>query len=417
MKNFPHQFANLDKLTSALRLAREVIENGESLGSNADYGDALAQGGVYGFRDEGDINALLAAEQEKGVSNQGTRTAAREMRRFLALCGFLERVGEDWDVTPRGAELLAETNPETQAALWREAMFAVRLAEEDGPASHPYRIMLKLVADNPGLETRKLFLAFEAEDDTAAEYQRVSALVDMEFADILAATQVTEANARNAVKILPSIAEQLGDVRRERKQTYPVGVAPVAEDGAEFPAPALAVKRTTPNSAAAQSKITRTVDAATIAATPEFQPPAGTTKDMTATIELQQRRTKQHQELMRRFAAHLVSLGFDLFEYPFDCLARREGRAILVEAKTLDGSPSDERRQAEKALGQIRGYAHFDLPGDLAAGDVSLLVLFSARPSDEMISFINANDLAVVWPDGEGWVWSDLDGIEGEFGG
>ncbi len=117
---------------------------------------------------------------------------------------------------------------------------------------------------------------------------------------------------------------------------------------------------------------------------------------------------------MRTLAQHLEARGFDLYQHPFDCLAVRDGHALLVEGKTLDGSPSDERRQAEKALGQIRGYRHFDMPDD-APGDVELVVAFSQRPTDEMGLFLQAQGMAVVWPEGAAWVTLGLGGDVGPF--
>ena len=409
MKNFPHQFANLDKLTGALQVARDLIEDGDDLSQDGDYGEALARAGIYAFRAEQDIETLLAEEQQKATSNQGTRTAAREMRRFLTIAGFVEAQNTGWEVTGRGTELLHEANAQVRSALWREAMLAMPVPDQAGNVSHPYRILLRLVADNPGIETRKLMLALEARDDSAAEYQRISALLNDDYDAILAATGIGEANARNAVKILPAIAEQVGDIMRARKHTNPTAAIIVAEDGAAAPAPIQATKP------AGTTKLPKAVTADTIAAVPKYQPTTETTKDMTATIELQKRRTKQHQALVQRFAQHLVPHGFSLFEQPFDCLARKDDKAFLVEAKTLDGSPSDERRQAEKALGQIRGYAHFDLPPDLSADKVNLLILFSSKPTDEMTGFLNGSGLAVAWPDDAQWAWSRADGVLGQF--
>ena len=133
--------------------------------------------------------------------------------------------------------------------------------------------------------------------------------------------------------------------------------------------------------------------------------------DLSGSIALRQRRTQEHQALMRRMAEHLENAGFALFENPFDCLARRDQEVLLIEAKTLDGSPSDERRQAEKALGQLRGYAHFDLPGDIDAASLKQIVLFSERPSEEITTFLMACGLEVMWPYGDAWGASGSDDI------
>ena len=92
-------------------------------------------------------------------------------------------------------------------------MLALALPDQHGRVSHPYRILLRLVSDNPGIEIRKLMLAFEARDDSAAEYERVTDLIGMDFLALRQAIGVEQASAANAVKILPSIAVQVGDIR------------------------------------------------------------------------------------------------------------------------------------------------------------------------------------------------------------
>ncbi len=100
-----------------------------------------------------------------------------------------------------------------------------------------------------------------------------------------------------------------------------------------------------------------------------------------------------------------------LYEDPYDCLACKDGSALLIEVKTLDGSPSDERRQAERALGQVKGYRHFDLPEELDARKVTELIAFSQKPTDEMRGFLNATGALVVWPaEDDSWWWSTVDG-------
>ncbi|MBK7971717.1 MAG: hypothetical protein IPK08_23800 [Bacteroidetes bacterium] len=80
----------------------------------------------------------------------------------------------------------------------------------------PYRILLKLTQDKPGIETSKLMLALEAENDSQEEYERILALSELEFISILEEINISEHQARNAVKILPSFAVQAGDIRKQR---------------------------------------------------------------------------------------------------------------------------------------------------------------------------------------------------------
>lgn len=411
MKNFPHQYARLEKLTDALRVAASVIDDGGHLGEDVEYGEALARAGLYTDRIGGDVDAMLERERQKPASSQGTRTAAREMRRTLQICGFLRLEGSDWRISKRGREVLAAATPTATNALWRDAMLAVALGE-GGAVSHPYRILLRLVFDNPGIEVRKLLLALEARDDSAAEYQRITRLAGADFDEIVRRLAIEKASAANAVKILPSIAVQVGDITKSQNRAYPLAFPVVAEDGAEPATAKVAARGATPVRRRAGS---RPVTAATIAATPGFGESGPTFVDLAGSIALRQRRTAQHQALVRRMAAMLEAAGFALHEDPFDCLARRRRASLLIEAKTLDGSPTDERRQAERALGQIRGYAHFDIPYDVNAAGLRQIVLFSERPSDEMAAFLVDNGVEVVWPEGDAWRASGPGGAVGDF--
>ncbi|MCB1471238.1 MAG: hypothetical protein KDK08_29640, partial [Rhizobiaceae bacterium] len=211
MKNFPHQFANIDRLTAALRTAVDTINAGREFGRDDVFGPDLARSGVYTFRGDGDLEENLAAEALKPRASRGTETAAREMRRFLILAGFIDHdeISDTYVLTPKGNELLATDNPTVISALWREAMLALELEDAEGNKSHPYRTLLRLVSDNPGIDNYKLMLAFENRDDSDAEYTRISNLLDLDFNQLIHAIGVGESKARNAVKILPSIADQV----------------------------------------------------------------------------------------------------------------------------------------------------------------------------------------------------------------
>jgi hypothetical protein len=268
-----------------------------------------------------------------------------------------------------------------------------------------------LVFDNPGIEVRKLLLALEARDDSAAEYRRITQLAGSDFDDIVCRLAVEKASAVNAVKIL-SIAVQVGDIMKSQNRAYPLAFPVIAEDGAEPATAKAAARGATPVRRKAGSK---PVTAATMAATPGYGEGGPTVVDLAGSIALRQRRTAQHQALVRRMAATLEAAGFTLHENPFDCLARRRRASLLIEAKTLDGSPTDERRQAERALGQIRGYAHFDIPDDTNAAGLRQIVLFSERPSDEMAAFLADNGIEVVWPEDRAWKASGPGGAVGDL--
>ncbi|WP_171178425.1 hypothetical protein [Ruegeria sp. HKCCA4633] len=418
MKNFPHQFANVNRLTEALRTASETIGAGRDFGRDDVFGPELARSGVYTFRGGGDLDANLAAEALKPRASRGTETAAREMRRFLVLAGFIDHdpIAGTFDLTPKGAELLAADSETVTNALWREAMLALELEDADGNRSHPYRILLRLVSDNPGIDNFKLMLAFESSDDSESEYERISDLLDLDFEALVDAIGVGESKARNAVKILPSIADQVGDLHRESGMSYPSASIEIAEDSIEPVSRKAKRKKSAP---ASGKRITKEVDSGTIAATPEFKEGDSDESmvDLSGAIELRKRRTKLHHEVVKQFAERMEGEDYRLFEDPFDCLAIKGSTSLLVEVKTLDGSPSDERRQSEKALGQIKGYAHFDLPAEVNPSDAVQIVLFSQKPREATLAFLVANETVPMWRNSEGnFQLFDSDGDVLEFG-
>src|SRR5205807_1608359 len=110
--------------------------------------------------------------------------------------------------------LLSLTKPADQPQmheLWRRSLLDLAL-EDDSGTSHPYRILLRLVANLPGMPKPYSGLCLEAEDDRAAEFARIMAIASrpnpIKTMDKLAGEHM----ARNSIKILPSLAEQLGDI-------------------------------------------------------------------------------------------------------------------------------------------------------------------------------------------------------------
>lgn len=408
MKNFPHQVSNLDKLTGALKVADDLLKAGADAGSDGRYGAALARAGVYAFRQDGDVDQLLALEAQKPAANRGTLTAARELRRFLIMSGFLEagNLG-DLRVSAAGRELLASKGA-VRNDLWRSAMLALAVRDADGRTSHPYRILLRLAADQPGIDTAKLMLAFEAVDDSEEEYTRILELADLSFAEILAATGVPTASAANAIKILPSIAEQVGDIERRNKRAFPRIRFDITEDVFTQAAKAEPVPTSSPTAPpAAFSEVAP--DA--MGAEPNFSPTQQTNVDLSDAIELRKARTKEHQETVRSLAKLLDGRGFALSQHPFDCLALKAKSTLLIEVKTLDGSPADERRQCERAVGQLAGYSHFDLPGNVRDYPCTKIAGFSRPPSKAALAFLADCGIQPIWRDEDGsWQTSGKNG-------
>lgn len=405
MKNFPHQVNNLDKLTSALVVARDLINGGQQL-DDGTFGEALALAGVYTFRHPmASVAANIAAEKLKPASDQGFRTAARDLKRFLSIAGLLAPAGHH--LTTSGMDIVTNAgNQPLRNALWRDALLQMRL-DQAGNVSHPYRILLALVADNPGIETSKLMLALEPLDDSDAEYQRIVALLPSTIQQIIIAVGTTPAGARNAVKILPALAEQIGDIERRDQHAYPTSLPISSEDSLDV------------NGEEKPTSVEPTeVDASEISKLPNFNELTNTVFDLAAALEMQRRRTIQHHNLVRSIAGVLKATGFQTYERPFDCVGFKAGDGgILIEVKTIDGSRADERKQSERALGQVKGYRHFNVPNQLANPKLVEVVAFSEKPTSEGLAFLHANQILSAWPDGDQWLVAKADGTIVAFSG
>ncbi|WP_261544435.1 hypothetical protein [Burkholderia multivorans] len=412
MKNFPHQVADIDKLESAFRMIAKLIAAGESVASDSTLGAALARGGYYAFRDKSlTIEQSLAAEEKKKPSDRGSYTAARDTRRTFKLLGFIEQaaVDSDFEITEIGQSLLDAEDDTQRHEVWRLAMRNVQLSDKAGNASHPYQIMLRLVTDIPGIETSKLMLALEALDDSEDEYLRIRELAELPTAEIREKLGVSKSHARNATKILPAIARQIGDIVGDGGRSYPAPVTLITEDGAAT----VSVER-------AEREVDVSPEAAVavdeIAPVPEFGEAEKVTVDLTGAIAIRQQRTERHQLTVQSLARLFSDQGFFLYENPYDCLAVTDDmRSLLCEVKTLDGSLTDERQQAIRALGQLKGYRFFNLPKNLI-GKLSVdVIAFDSRPRPHTIEFLAQSDVTTIWLFDGGWWIIDQDGNELNF--
>jgi hypothetical protein len=407
LKNFPHQVSDLTKLTAALGVANVLLGAGNTYQDDGVFGQALAKVGVYTFRNKSlSFSQNIKAEIAKPIGSQGLRTAARDIRRFFALAGLVQGSA----VSRRGSDILdAAGQLSLRNALWRDALLRLALPDANGNVSHPYRILLRLIADRSGIETSHLLLALEAKDDSPSEYARVLKLANLSFSKIVARINVGEANARNAVKLLPSIAEQVGDISRFNYRAYLRARGTATEDslsdidgGTEF-------EKTEPSDPVE-------VAPENIAPIPAFENAAASLVDLSASIEIRKLRTKQHQETVVTLAQILGSAGFKTFANPYDCLGHKgKTGGILLEVKTLDGTRGDERRQSEKALGQLKGYRYFSVPSKMQAPKFIEIVGFSGSPSKATIAFLRESAVCCCWQDNDQWLASDLAGKIANF--
>lgn len=392
MKNFPHQFNDLTKLFNALTVVKQLVRNQTPL-TDDNFGRQLTIEGIYTYRNrELSIEQFLASEQEKPAANRGYLTVARDIRRFFELLGFIT-VFPDRTVrlSPAANQLLRTTSVDIRKELWKNSLLQLGLEGTDGEVSHPYRILLKIVNIFPGIDTRKLMLALEAENDTEEEFERIYNLAQRTIEQIIADTGTTTAMAANAVKILPGIAEQLGDIERRSNRAYPVGRLVITED--EITTEEQPERRTRAEY--------RQTNAGEIARDPNLNIISSVTVDYAEAIRIRQRRLAEHQEIVRLLASINENCGFQLYEGKFDCLAIKNDTALLYEVKTILASASDEEKQTVKGVGQLKYYKYSIVNRQMGYTNIKEVIVFSSRPETGIIDFCSAENISVIWRVGD----------------
>src|SRR5205807_1867296 len=153
MKNFPHQINQLPRLNEAVAVFARLIDEGRNIDDDGIVGDALARAGVYTFRNASrkSVETLLASEHRKPRGSQGTRTCARDLRRFFRLLGFITRRDDSaWDAEARERELVARAGLAAHVVIHRavrRARLVTKLGGEPEWISRPLRIMRRYASD------------------------------------------------------------------------------------------------------------------------------------------------------------------------------------------------------------------------------------------------------------------------------
>jgi len=390
MKNFPHQFNNLKKLYNALAVAKQLTENNQPL-TDAIYGEALTRAKVYTYRDKTlSVDDFLEKEQQKTPSNRGSHTVARDIRRLFELMNFINISSDKKAIfNPVAEQLLKSQLPEERHVIWRNSMLNLTLKDADNKTSHPYRILLKLANDFPGIETKKLMLVLVAKDDSGNEFKRISKLSELNIEDIIEKVGTSKSMAANAVKVLPGIAEQLGDIIRISNRAYPVSNIIITED--EILTEELTDKERSTH---------REVTAAEIAKDPIFKVTSSLNIDLTDAVKKRQNRLAEHQEIVRLLALLHEKCGFKLFEGKFDCLAVKGDLALLYEVKTILENAYDQEKQTVKGFGQLKYYRFSIVEKEMKLSNIRELLVFSRKPRINIIEFCVAENIAVIWRTG-----------------
>ena len=410
MKGFPNQIADFGKLAKGLEVARDLVETGNNAirGLNAVYGEALVRAGVAGTgHDPLPVENYLASQAGKPASSQGHQTAARGLRELYRHLGLVDESGGKLELTPLGLQAAGyadERLDDEQKTFWRTALTTMT-HDGDGATSHPYQVLLRLVARRPGITRAKCALALEAKDDSKAELDRIVELSDLGEDQIRHQIGVSPSNWNNAKKMLPRFAEQLGDVIKTGQVYHLAQTA-----GSVAPTRNKSVANTLEENEEKKARAKRnprkvTTDTIGQAGTGEESEPAPPPdldpERMAAAIAARAERVKRHNLIVKALAGKLVSAGCELYEDPFDILAPHDQRAILVEVKTLDGTEADERDRVRDALSQILYYEAFvtePLAGDR---EIVRVACFEHRPSDAHIGFLEKQGIETVWQNGD----------------
>jgi hypothetical protein len=214
---------------------------------------------------------------------------------------------------------------------------------------------------------------------------------------------VSSRNWDNAVKVLPSFAEQLQDVvimGSLRQRSYRIADAPGAGGEETVPPSASAVSRAPRSSRPVSADTIATAGTADdfddMAAPTEVDP-----KVQAQAVATRRDRLRRHNLIVKDLARQFTDSGATLFEDPFDILALITGYAILGEIKTLDGRPEDERDRVRDALSQLLYYEAFvNRP---VAGEVAIrkIACFESQISNEHKEFLNTSQIGTIWIEGK----------------
>jgi hypothetical protein len=403
VKGFPNQIVDLGKLSQSLRCIVELLDAGQNPRDDGVLGMALVRAGVLGTdRKKTPVEKYIQVQSAKPPSNQSFRTSARGLRELYRLLGLIDDTGATVVVTPEGHQAAASGDDQPgseQIKVWRRQILNFSHQGEDATASHPYQVLLRLVARKPGITRAKCALALEARDDSQKELERIVKLANLPEERIRSKIGVSQPNWDNAKKLIPSFAEQLGDVIKIGQKFYLAespGVGRVV-DGPSKP-PGRAGARVPGTARTSRTVTPDTIGLAGMAERKEPSVPPNL--DPAAAVEanrLRGERLRRHNLLVRALAGRLWAKGMALDEDPFDILAVRESVGILGEIKTLDGSADDERERVREALAQLLYYEAFAIRPSGSGAAIHKVACFERPISGDHQSWLNKSGIATIW--------------------
>ena len=381
------------------------------MGDDGELGYALTRAGIYKFRGlatptDDELEAAIVREQHKPLSDQGPRTSARDLRRTLVLLGLLEYgTGNECNISRIGQQILTLPDPPNPGAtdIWRDAVMNIYLigtAVGSGDI-HPAHNMLRMIAEMPNIEKPWLAFALEMDNDSDEELNRVLSLHNVTFDVALQAVGASEYMAANAIKILPSLLEQLVLISIQGGRcTLTTNGMRLLNIPSTPPAPPPSPAPPSPPTPPRETRQGRVV--ATPDDIPEHEAGSGrarTSEEQLHTAALLEERTNQHQGLVRIIVSLLrgsgqveeIRVSGDAFDIIATVPAR--GEILLIEAKTIRG---DALVQSRIALGQILFYEHFDIQPITEGRTIRRIVAFDDEPGNQVRGFLAAYDTSCL---------------------
>ncbi len=235
-------------------------------------------------------------------------------------------------------------------------------------------------------------LALEAENNSDEEYKRIVNLTAKSLEEIIDSTGTSNSMAKNAVKILPAIAEQLGDITRQNGKAFPIGEVVATEDEIITEIPNEAV-----NDQGVLYSQYRKVLSDDIAKDPIFNRISTVSIDLAESIRIRQDRLALHQQIVRKLGLICDKRRFELYEGKFDCLALKPEKALLFEVKTVKDSSSDQEKQTIKGVGQLKYYNYSIIYKQMKFSNGKEFIVYSQQPNADLIEFCHSENIEVVW--------------------
>lgn len=407
MKNYPNQASSFARIRATLALIKELRDAGQDPSSSEVLGYACARRGIYTFRrlhfptaTEAEVEARIADMKRKTADQQGPLTFARELRRTLRDLGWIDANAY---VTSEGDALLASSpGGVVEQGLLVEGLLKIVVADKNGNhPHHPVPVLLKLLAERPSHHRDGLELAFEPNDDSDGEFQRVRALYALPRDQRIAAIGTTPSQRANAVKILPTLCVTAGLVVEDGD-----GFFSLSQDGWQLlgqpAAPGTgAALRTAIAKRGRRTTVGKLVNASTIAKRRNVNPPRWLTPEEQArAAERLKERTNAHQELVGRAARLLGDDRGELFEdeFSYDMLWVPRDAAIpahLFEMKTITGD-ADAHLRVRTAVGQLSYYEYFHAGPRLTGRDIQRVAVFDADVPEVLRGYLTHEHVAAI---------------------